>query len=105
VSGLTFLAIGVDDNGTVALVDVYVNNAFSTTVNVTGNASPQSPDLVDLTAFSNVTSIEIHTLTDSFGIGWDDFTFTVNAAPEPGSLALMALGLAAFGLGRRRFAR
>jgi hypothetical protein len=100
VNGLSFLAVGVNDSGIVAKVDVFENNAYSATVDVIGDATPFTPDPVDLSAYSAVTRIEIHTITDTAGIGWDDFRFTI---PEPSSALLMlgSCGLA-FAARRRR---
>ncbi len=75
VNGLNFLAIGVDDTGVVASVDVYENGAYSTTVSVIGDGTPYVPDPVDLSVYGSVTTIIIHTIVDSAGIGWDDFYF------------------------------
>jgi hypothetical protein len=75
VSNLTFLQVGDNASGVVALVDVFVNNVYQATQNILGDNIFTNPNLVDLTAFSNVTSIRIHSITDSGGLGWDDFSF------------------------------
>lgn len=98
VNGLSFLSIGADDTGHNADVNVFVNNAFAATVQVVGDGTPLAPDLVDLTAFNNVTRIEIVGITDSNGLGWDDFRF--NVVPEP--FSLVAVGGAVLAMARRR---
>lgn len=96
VSDLTFQGMGVNDTGVVAQVDVYVSGVFAQTVNIMGAAQGFNPDLVDLSAFSNVTEINIHNITDGGGIGWDTFTFQQNgtSTPEPASVGLALAGLA-----------
>jgi hypothetical protein len=78
VYNLSFLATGDDDVGVTAQVDVHVNGSYAATVNVVTDGIPSQPDLVDLSAYSNVTRIEIYNITDFAGLGWDDFTFTVD---------------------------
>jgi len=97
VDSLTFQALGIDDVGLVAQVDVYVNDAYASTVDVMGNAEGLSPVLVDLTAYSDVTSIRIYNITDGGGIGWDTFSFNseVTGTPEPASIAMVGFGLLA----------
>ena len=75
VSNLNFDGMGVNDVGVVALIDVFTNGAFNSTVQLIGNSEGLSPDHVDLSAFSNVTSIRIHDITDAAGIGWDTFQY------------------------------
>lgn len=41
-------------------------------------------------------------LTDNLGVSFTNFTFPGNQVPEPGSLALILLGLAGFGVSTRR---
>ena len=71
-----FFAVGDDDVGTVAMVDVFENDAFSATVKIIGDGNGFTPIEVDLSAFNDVTRIEIHDVTDTAGLGYDDFTFT-----------------------------
>ena len=75
VKGLTFFQVGDNASGVVALVDVFENNRFSATVNIIGDNFFYVPNLVDLRAFNNVTSIRIHSVTDPAGLGWDNFQF------------------------------
>lgn len=101
VSGLSFLAVGSNSPGTQALVDVWVGNAFAGTQNVVVGGNPFVTDLVDLSAYSNVTKIRIYNITDPAGLGWDDFKFTASV-PEPASIALMLGGLGLLAARRQR---
>src|SRR5664279_987515 len=76
VNGLNFDGMGVNDVGVVALIDVWTNGVFNSTVQVIGNSQLFAPDHVDLTGFSNVTEIRIYDITDAAGIGWDTFQYT-----------------------------
>lgn len=75
VKHLTFVAAGDDSAGVTAKVDVYQNAVFTATVDVVTDGVFRTPHLVDLTAFSDVTRIEIHEITDLGGLAWDDFCF------------------------------
>jgi len=84
VNNLTFLAIGDDSGGVQAKVDVHENTVFSATVDIVTDGNNSVPDLVDLSGFTNVTKIVIHTVTDPDGLGWDDFAFDISTVPvEP----------------------
>lgn len=105
VNNLSFRALGDDGAGTQALVDVFGTSGLLATVNVVTDASPFVPNLVDLSAFANVTAITIRAVTDPAGLGYDDFTFDVSnsvATPEPASMALFGLGLLGLSAARRR---
>jgi len=101
VSALTFYQVGDDqaiDGARVALVDVSVGGTFAATVDILGDTNFFNPNLVDLSAFSNVTSIRIHDITDQTGLGWDNFSFTATpvaapAVPEPATYAMLVAGL------------
>jgi len=101
VSALTFYQVGDDqaiDGARVALVDVSVGGTFAATVDILGDTNFFNPNLVDLSAFSNVTSIRIHDITDQTGLGWDNFSFTATpvaapAVPEPETYAMLVAGL------------
>ncbi len=96
VDSLTFWAIGANGgppdpsvcppySGVVAEVNVFVGDVFTTTVDITGLGDPFTPLLVDLSWLSDVTRIELVNINDSYGIGWDTFSFTVNTE-LPGDL-------------------
>ncbi|HEY9099815.1 MAG TPA: PEP-CTERM sorting domain-containing protein [Thiobacillus sp.] len=103
-SNVSFYQVGDNATGVVALVDVFVNNILASTVNILGFNDFNIPNLVDLTAFSNVTSLRIHSISDPGGLGWDHFNFTLgpNNVPEPSSIALLGLGAISLSLFRRR---
>src|SRR5438477_8951189 len=121
VNGLAFKAVAADEYGVVGRVRVYsginllgIDNIIGTalTPGTFGNINFATTN-VNLSAYTNVTRIEIvppigqTDLDDAYGGGgliFDDFTF--EAAPEPGSGALLALaGFAASAARRRRSTR
>ncbi len=82
VDSLAFYAIGVNDVGPVADVNVFIGNVFDSTVPVIGAGTPNDNILIDLSPFTNVTRIELTNITDFGGIGWDTFSFSVTALPS-----------------------
>ena len=101
VSGLTFQGLGTNNTqANVAQVDVYTNGVFNSTIIIPGAAQGYNPELIDLSAFTNVTEIHIYDIADAAGIGWDTFTFTPNATsttPEPATFWLVAAAMLAAG--------
>jgi len=103
VNSLQFWQVGDNAIGVVAQVDVFENFAFSSTVDILGSNDFNTPNLVDLTSFTDVTRIRIHSITDPGGVGWDNFEFDESASvSEPATLALLAIGLVGARLERRR---
>jgi hypothetical protein len=75
IQELTFSGIGVNYVGQVAAVEIYVKGALAATVPIIGNGTAEVPLSVNLTAYTDVTSIVLTDITDGGGIGWDDFRF------------------------------
>ena len=75
VGNLSFKVVGDNTVGTAALIDVYTTTGFAGQVNLVTDGNGFSPDLVDLSSFTNITRISINTITDLAGIGYDDFQF------------------------------
>lgn len=75
VSLLKFKAVGVNNTGKVADINVFVGGQKMTTVDLIGVGLQNTPVVVDLSSFTNVTRIEITNVTDNAGIGTDDYSF------------------------------
>lgn len=94
VKNLTFWAIEANAAGHTADFNVFVNGSFAATVPFISSGGAPHNEFVDLSAFTNVTRLEIVNIlnnpTTENGIGWDTFSFEV--IPAPGSLALLAIG-------------
>lgn len=108
VDNLSFWQVGDDSSGVVAKVDVLTYDMI-VTVDILGDSLFNSPNFVDLTAYTHVSSIRIHSITDPGGLGWDNFSFdtAVVGVPEPDTLLILAFGLGCLGvlLARRNRAR
>jgi hypothetical protein len=78
VSALSLRAIEVDNYGPAATLNVFENGTLSASLPVSGTATPSVPVTIDLTAFDDVTRIEIVGITDQSGLTWDDFEFGVD---------------------------
>jgi hypothetical protein len=105
VSGLSFLQVGDNTFGDVGDVRVFSGAALLGTVDIFADNQFSVANLVDLSAFSNITRIEIVNISDPGGLGFDDFTFTVGgsgAVPEPATWAMMIGGFALVGASMRR---
>jgi len=102
VKNLSFYQVGDNASGVVAKVDVFVSGLFSSTVDILGFNDFNTPNLVDLTSFTDVSSIRIYNITDPGGLGWDNFSFEDGPAPIPVPASLGLLFSAVLGLGALR---
>jgi hypothetical protein len=80
VSDLTLDAVGVNDTGHVAEAEVFDASGLIATVPIIGDAGGYTAQLVDLSAYSDVTSIDLTDITDGGGIGWTNFSFNPAAS-------------------------
>lgn len=105
-SGLTFLATGDNFNGIIGTAKIFNGAIELSSVDILGDGVQDTAHLVDFGAFSNITRLEVTVSQREFavaGLGYDDLTFNAsNNVPEPGILALMALGLLGFSFRRTR---
>jgi len=81
VRNLTFLAVGVNKKGRAATVRVFENGAVAGLVDVIGDGNEKHPVLIDLSGFVDVTRVELVSIDDPYGVGWDDFSFEIQHPP------------------------
>lgn len=70
-------AVGVNDTARVFTVLVHRQGLPVTRLEYTGQGLPYEPLVVDLSALGDITRVELVEITDTAGVGWDDFSFTV----------------------------
>lgn len=65
-------------------VNIYRNNQFAQQITLQAYCFPYLSCYADLRGFNNVTAIEIHSINDVNGLGFDDFSFALGGtAPTP----------------------
>jgi uncharacterized repeat protein (TIGR01451 family) len=81
VDGLSFNIIGQDDFGTICIIDVFRGNQLLTTRSVPGEGRTNRAIPINIgSEFNQVTEVIIRNITDTAGLGYDDFRFTI---PDP----------------------
>ena len=97
IENLTLVTSGFQGGDTVEIF------AYDASAVLLGSVVQASNGLVDLTAFSGISRLFFDDSSTAAGFGYDAFTFDVVASvPEPGTLALLGIGLFGMGLARRR---
>lgn len=102
VNNLTFWAIEPNTNQNAANIDIFQNNVYTTTYQLTGIGGSGNL-FVDFSAFSNITRLQMRIDPNEVplgGIGWDTFTYDV--VPEPASMIALGAGLLAIARRRRK---
>jgi len=99
VNNLKFFALGADNNGPSAAVDVFGSSGFLGTVIFSGTGVTTTPQLINLASFQNVTQVVVRDVIDVRGLGYDDFSFDI---PEPATFFLLAFGIGVITCARHR---
>lgn len=81
VNNLSFRVVGDETIGMAGEITVYTADGSITPIYLITDGDGFTPDLVDLSSFSNITSISINNITDPGGIGYDDFQFEAVTVP------------------------
>ena len=100
LTGLNFLAF--DSIGTQIAA---ASSAFSTNLALSGDVGSTANEFLQVTSSSGIASVSISGDPAGGSFTLDDLTFTqasLNTVSEPATFALLPIGLAAFGLRRRR---
>jgi hypothetical protein len=105
VDEVSFFAYGVNDTGVVARLEVFQNGVSSGSIDVVGAGNPSVPVPLDLREFSGVTRLRIHDISDSYGIGWDDFAFRDSTCADAPVAACVAAARAKLSVDERRAGR
>lgn len=99
VSDFSFLYAGVDNSESTLTVLLNFFGGSSTTLFYTSLVGGST---LDFSAYSNILSASI-TSNDPYGLSYDNFTYTIDAAvPEPATWAMMILGFGFVGAALRR---
>lgn len=102
VQGLSFKVLADNDRGPIAKLRFFHGGGLSGMLDVIGNANITTPIAIDLSAYADVTRVELYEITDAFGLGVDDFAFSVPVPELPAPLLLGGGLLALAALRRRR---
>jgi hypothetical protein len=100
VSDLSFYSGGDDNSGQQAQINVFTGGSYAATLALLGDGNANTVDWHDLSAYANITRIEIFNVTDTAGLVYDDFEFV--SVPEPATVALFLMGLAGIRLSRKK---
>ena len=67
-----------------------------------GTITGSADGLIDLSGFANIARLAIDDRSTGAGFGYGEWTLDLSAVPEPGTLALLGIGLLGMGMARRR---
>ena len=107
VNNLQFDAVGNQNaiGTSFAQADIYQKGVLTVSnLNLLVSQGNYLPDHQNLSAYSNITEVLIHSNTDPAGTGYDTISIAVSPVPEPteGALLLTGLGLFGFIAARRK---
>ena len=77
VRALEFYSLGDQTNGKLGWVEVTMEDGSTAAVDLFGDGNAKTAELCDLSAYDNVTRIELRDITDSNTVNLDDISFEV----------------------------